>query len=159
MKMSAIMAATNTQSLPNLALHEKEEGKFGTKTVKDQTADPSSTMLSIGGAAAAAFTWASSKGIGAAAATHVLGAITYAKMAPVGIYAQYAAANAAQAAASAAVAGTSLGVAANCAVGLAVGGAVLAAGVIGYNTLVAKTPEEKISFGGMARLAYNKIFG
>lgn len=157
--MATDLAISRTQSLPNLTLHEAKEGKLGSKTVKEKTADPSSAMLSIGGAAAAAFTWASSKGVGAAAATHTLGALAYAKMAPVGVYAQYAAANATHAAASAAVTGTGLGVAANCAVGLLAGGAVVTAGIIGYNTLIAKTPEEQISLSGMARYAYNKLFG
>ncbi len=159
MKMATELTISRTQSMPNLTLHAAREGKLGSKTVKDQTADSSSALLTIGGAAAAAFSWASSKGAGAAAATHALGAITYAKIAPVGAYAQYAAANATHAAASAAVTGTGLGVVANCALGVLAGGAVLTTGIIGYNTLIAKTPEEQISLGSMARYAYNKLFG
>lgn len=157
--MSA-QAITRSQSMPDLNFHQlPREGKLGVNTVKEETANPSTAMLSIGAAAAGAFSWASAKGIGATAATHTLGAVSYAQMAPTGVYAQYAAANATHAAASAMVAGTSLGVAANCAVGALAAGTVLGIGILGYNTLIAKTPEEQISFSGMARYAYNKVFG
>jgi hypothetical protein len=158
MKMSTDFAI-RSKSMPDLTLLDNRQGKMGGKTYTEKTTDSSAGMLSIGAAAASAFSWAYSSGAGATAATHTLGALSYAKLAPVGVFSQYAAANATSTAASAAVTGTSLGVAANCAVGLAVGGAVLGAGILGYNMLIAKTDEDKISLTSMARYGYNALFG
>lgn len=147
----------NTQSQQSRA--NDSAGKSDGRTYTNETSSSSTYLTSVGAAAAAAFGYAYSTGVGAATATHAIGAGMYAQVAPVGIYAQYAAANATSTAASAMVTGTGLGVAANCALGLAAGATVFGIGVIGYNTLIAKTPEDKITLGGMATYAYKKIFG